>query len=145
MKRAIIVSVFVMLGFAAFSQVTCQPDERLYTRYSEDRIEKMQQNEPRHVCLKNYELDNGYQITTADAHKLSAMDKLMHYNYKEKKYEGEVADVNPQDFNLYDYMYERSYEATNYYRIGNTNKVLIIYPQKRFTKEFNAYYERLNQ
>lgn len=145
MKNIFITSLLVLIGLTAVSQSSCVPDQRIYDKYSKERVNFWLENSKKEICLRNFELTNGYDIITADNDKLPGMEQLKFYNYKEKKYEGNVAQIDISNFNLYNYMYERHYSQRNYYRIGNTDQVLVIPPQKSFTKKFNEYYEKLNQ
>lgn len=145
MKKLSLLILMVCTASWVFSQVQCAPDERIYDKYSNDRIERMMNERPQLVCLKNFELDNGYFFTEVSPEKAANCEDLYYYSYHDKKLGEKVMQVNEFDFNLYECKYERFYDRDNHYQIGNSNKVLIIISHKSLTEKFNEYYEKLNK
>ncbi|MGM0649729.1 MAG: hypothetical protein ACQES1_04380 [Bacteroidota bacterium] len=131
----LIISICMFSGVAA--QDIHETDSRLAVRFSESQIEQWKQNNPNRIDLFEFELEHGYDIRTMPPEKLEDVPDLYYIDYETKSKGEKVQSVDEQDFNLYLYNYERDMDHNNHYRIAGTNKVLVIYANKKFVEMFN--------
>ncbi len=141
-RRKIMKRIFIMLltmGLLSnlYAQNTVVPDERLSSRFSEERIQSWISNSPALIELKNFEVENGYRIESLPEDKIADLPALRVLDTSTKQAGEVVTDINEQDFNLYMYYFDRKVDGDQYYRIGNTNKVLIIPSTDKFVEMFN--------
>ncbi|MDA3819934.1 MAG: hypothetical protein PF590_05690 [Candidatus Delongbacteria bacterium] len=135
----IFISVFFSLCVLSglMAQDIRQVDSRLLTRFSETQIQQWEQNDPNRLDLYEFEVDNGYDIRSMPLEKLENVPELYYLDYESKSKGEKVQSVDEQNFNLYLYNYKRDMEHNNHYRIAGTNKVLVIYSNKKFVDMFN--------
>ncbi len=139
MKKFTLIGMLLVFTFVfAKAQETTIPDVRLLSRYTESEIFNMQENYPQSLKIECFELNHGYQIQELDFEKMKGMPSLYYFNYFTKTKEDLVLSVDEANFNLYDYYYERHYSQNTYYRIGETNKVLVIISHKQLIRNFNT-------
>lgn len=136
MKRFILIGLGLLLVQIAFSQAEML-DERLLSRFTESQISHWSETYPQKLQFKIFELDNGFEIITVDESKLEGIEQLHFYDYLNKEMGMEVQNIDELNFNLYQYYYERAFTHSNYYRIGDTNNILIIYSEKVLAEKFN--------
>ncbi len=139
MKKIALIGTLLVFTFVFVkAQETTVSDARLLSKYSESEIFNMQENYPQSLKVKGFELNHGYRIEEHHIDKVQNLPSLYYFNYFTKTKEDLVLSVDEANFNLYDYYYERHYSRNTYYRIGETNKVLVIISHKQLIKEFNA-------
>ncbi|MGM0624596.1 MAG: hypothetical protein ACQES0_01810 [Bacteroidota bacterium] len=137
MKRILIMLLTMGLLSNLYAQNTVVPDERLSSRFSEERIQSWISNSPSLIELKNFEVENGYRIESLPEEKLADLPSLRVLDTNTKQAGEVVSNINEQEFNLYMYYFDRKFDSDVYYRIGNTNKVLIIPSSQKFTEMYN--------
>ncbi len=139
MKRiSLIISLLTLLSVLSLAQEVFV-DSRLHSVYSEDYINELVENYPQKLEYKNWYLDNSYSIMYLDEEKSSTFPYLKHFDPINKTEGSNVDEIDESNFNIYLYQIERKYSKDLYYRIGDTGKVLIVYSNKKITKEFNKY------
>ena len=132
MIRKLFISIFALFLFTGlYAQDITEPDNRLYDVYAEEQIQDWMQNKPHIIELKNTELNYGYEFKTMPEDKAAQFPELIKIDPKTKTETGTVDKVNESDFNLFLYKYKRNYNSDNFYRIGNTQKVLVIISHKK--------------
>lgn len=119
------------------AQDVVEPDSRIFSRYNVEEIQNWLQNNPEEILAANIELQESFEIVEMPDEKLIGMPQLYYFDYLTKTIGGVVENVNMLTFNLYEYKYERLYDARLYYRIGQTNNVLVIISHKEFAKKIN--------
>ncbi len=137
MKKLISIVLGLLISGILVAQNPVQPDPRLSTRYSSDRIQNWMENAPSILELKNFELNYGYEFTQMPDDKVLDLPQLRTFDYQNKTAGAIVNDIEQEGFNLYMYQYDRAVDKANYYRIGNTNTVLIIPSSKKLAEMFN--------
>lgn len=132
----IFVSLFSM---QLYSQQTGEvsPDPRLFARYQTEYIQSLLQSDANIVAFMNYELDFGYAITDVGVEKASTLPPLYFLNTTDKTQGIAVAEIDEMNVNIMLYDFERKYDMSVAYRIGNTGKVISFTSLKQLNKEFN--------
>lgn len=104
-------------------------DERLYEVFEVDFLERLQNKSPSQLQYHNFFLDNIYEIKELAVGKISNCQEII------------MADLD--DINILllinDLKLKRDYNNPTIYRIANTNKLLVIIPEKEFVKKFNVH------
>lgn len=142
MKNLFFIAIAIFTSGIVFGQESCTPDQRIFSRYTNEKVQQWQNNEPQKVCYLNYELENGYKIAEVPEGKPINQEPLVRFNYKTKEMGDIVQEVNLQNFNLYEYYYERDDKKRKFYAIGNTGYILIITPNNQLLRKFNQRHEK---
>ena len=137
MRNIFTVLIFSVLFINMYAQDVVEPDDRLYARYSNEQIEYLLLNSPQLIEFRNFELDNSWEILEVEKDKSENYPPLQYFNPKTGEKLNEVEDVVDSDFNLYQYYFQRKHSHRSFYKIGDTNKVLIIYSGKELINLFN--------
>ncbi|MEA3447818.1 MAG: hypothetical protein U9Q98_05120 [Bacteroidota bacterium] len=137
MKVLTILIIGLFLSPSIFAQDSESVDPRLNVRFSETQIQQWEQNYPNRLDLYEFELEHGYDIQLMPEEKIQDMPFLYYLDYETKSKGEKVQFVDEQNFNLYLYNYKRDMKHNNHYRIAGTNKVLVIYANKKFVDMFN--------
>ncbi len=135
--------IFAIMFFGLFflsgvmAQDIPEADSRLSVRFSESQIQQWEENDPDRLALFKFELNHGYDIRVMPLEKLEDMPDLYFLDYETKSKGEKVQSVDEQNFNLYLYDYKRDMNYDNHYRIAGSDKVLVIYSNKKFVNMFN--------
>ena len=121
MKSILFLGVF-LLSISAFSQADY--DKRLLAKFSEEKILKLQEEKPQVLNYFTYYLDNGYKLVDPKPGK----DYSQYPELKLKK-SGEI--------NLFELDIEHPLNTNGYYRVKNSNKILLLIPRSTLTKSYN--------
>ena len=133
MKKITFTSTLI-LGFLLFSSFTkVIPDARLVDYLGEEKLAILQKNDPDIIVYYNYFLDNSYIIQTLPA------DKLKGGNYKTLNLPLRGGKVDTKKLNVLKLDIQRKYDQRVYYKIANSQEVLIFLSEKEFMKKYNAY------
>jgi hypothetical protein len=119
--------LFTLFSFAASLGLMAQSDydERLLSRYSEERIEELLEKQPSTIEYWTFYLDNSYIIIDSEASgKVLPTDE-----------EVKIADVD--SFNILDLDIHMDRKTSKAYRIKGTNLYLILKSNDQFSKEFS--------
>jgi hypothetical protein len=131
-----------------FNQIN--PDARLYECFDKTYIQQLQKDNPELILYYNFYLDNSYfvgkevpekPINGKDIHTVTlknetSSDKIQYFNE-------DLSKFNPKTFNVLKYNFKTDYNKYTNYILGNTGKILIFYPKKRFIKKYNDYKKSL--
>jgi hypothetical protein len=129
--------MILLFGSSLMAQDVVEPDSRIFSRYNVEEIQNLSQNHPEKILAANIELQDGFEFVEMPDEKLEGLPQLYYYDYMNKIIGGLVENVDVSTFNLYEYKYERLYDTRLYYRIGNTNNVLVIISHKEFANKIN--------
>jgi len=133
MKKITFTSTLI-LGFLLFSSFTkVIPDARLVDYLGEEKLAILQKNDPDIIVYYNYFLDNSYIIQTLPA------DKLKGGNYKTLNLPLRGGKVDTKKLNVLKLDIQRKYDQRVYYKIADSQEVLIFLSEKEFMKKYNAY------
>lgn len=132
MRAFLLVSLFVMVSACLWAQsptTTPTIDDRLYEAYEADYLGRIQQNHPVQLQRMNFFLDHAYYLTDYPSGK--GFEDLP-----------EIVINDLEKINIYTLMQAfemtREFEIEKAYRIQGTQKALVFYSGKAFTKAFNA-------
>ena len=130
MKKVFFIGFILTLPLFTFAQnesTTTTIDKRLYEVFEAEFLESLQSQSPSQLQYYNFFLDNIYEIKD--------LPKGKNSNYPT------VAIPNLKHINILklinDLQLKRDYNSPTIYSIANTNKLLILIPEKEFVKKFN--------
>ncbi len=154
-KTILFVFFFSFINIYCFSQNEInsnqiKPDTRLYECFDKTYIQQLQKDNPELILYYNFYLDNSYfigkevpekPVNGKDIHNVTlkrktSSDKVQYFNE-------DLSDFNPEKFNVLKYNFDVDYNRYTHYILGNTGKILIFYPKKRFIKKYNDYKKTL--
>lgn len=120
---------FSLFSFAQNAQDSVVPDERLYQVYERDYVDNLVNENPFLIRRWNFYLDNAYLIAV---------------EIEEKKNDyPSVSISNMEDINILllekEQNLQRDWEIPVIYKIRNTDKILVYYAGKDFTKSLKEY------
>ena len=115
----------LVLSISLASLGQSQFDQRLLSRYSEDRIAELQKDQPSTVEYWTYYLDHSYVIVDG-----SSTGKTINTNE-------EVKIKDPENFNVLELEIYMDRNKSKTYRIKNSDKYLVLKSNDQFSKEFS--------
>lgn len=133
MKRVLFIGLILTLPIFVLAQyesdIAPTIDERLYEVFEVDFLERLQNKSPSQLQYHNFFLDNIYEIKELAAGKISNYQEII------------IADLDHINILLLinDLQLKRDYNNPTIYRIANSNKLLVIIPEKEFVKKFNEH------
>lgn len=140
MKNILLIfAIISLLSYSGFSQSTVTSDIRLSAVYSAEHIADLEINQPQEVEYLNWYLDNSYKIMEVGLEKSSTMEYLKNFDPATKTIGENVEDVDQLNFNIFLYFFERQYDRSTYYRIGNTGYAIRIDSHKKLVENFKNY------
>ena len=139
MKKIVTLFVLFVLTTTALLSQTQYVDIRLSAVYSEEYLDNLQIDNPQKIDYLNWLLDNSYTIVDAGLDKCEQMPYLVHFDPVNKILGDNVETVNPEDFNIFMYSFERKYDKIVYYRIGDTGQAIVFESYTQLTANFKNY------
>jgi len=127
-------SLLFLLSFILLTSfVEVKPDQRLIDYLGADKVSTLQKNNPSLIHYYNFFLDNSYSIETVPADKLSGNDftvlDLPLIN----------GEVDTEKLNVLKLNIQRKYEERSYFKIKDSDQLLIMLSEKAFMEKYNAY------
>lgn len=119
-----IIPLFLLLS-AHMVQAQSNYDKRLLEKYPESQILELQSSNPEIISYWTYFLDNGYVIADIPAG-------------KENDFTEVVSIKNLDHFNILSLPVGTPGEHPSYYRIQNSQKILVLLSNDDFVKKFKA-------
>ena len=120
-----ILITFTVLALSLGTMGQSDYDERLLTRYSEERIEELLEKQPSIIEYWTYYLDNSYTIVDGETTGKAILT------------DRELKIRNPDKFNILDFDIHMDRERPQSFRIKGTNQYLILKSDTQFSKEFS--------
>lgn len=143
MKKIILASTFfLILSVSLFSQNKVFVDDRIKSTYSEETINYLLENNIDEIKWLNWYLDNGYIIKNVGLEKCDRLPYLKYCNRQTKEIGENVLNIDFSDlnnFNVFLYNTECSYDKPHTYRIGDTGRILIIRGRKHLDIEYKKF------
>lgn len=136
MKNLLLLFSFLAIYGTVKSQSTTTVDPRIYDRYSESQVELWLENNPQKITALNIELEFGWKIKEFPTEELQNFD-FLYYRNDDKSLGEAVTEIDPNNVSLFEYSYDRKLTEEVYYRIGNTNYVLVILSNESLLKYLN--------
>jgi len=138
MKKNILLLSLILMVMGAYSQ-SVTIDSRLYAKYAEEDLLRIQSNNPADIEYMNWFVENAFVVKEIRNPETSAFPKLRYMDKETKMAGSEVAAYNPETFNVMEYDFEIDPKSSSAYLIGNTGKLLVFYSGETLTKLFNEY------
>jgi len=121
--KSIFLALAMLIGLSSFAQSNY--DERLLAKFSEDRIQELQKEQPQIIDYYTYYLDHSYQITDRET---SGKDFQTDQEVK-------IKDLN--DFNILELGLTMDRSASKIYKIKGTEKYLRLLSNREFILAYN--------
>lgn len=134
--RFLFVPFLILVFGAGYAQTENVPDARLYARYSSEYLAEIQQSNPGVIDLMNYRLDFSWEIVEIGP-KVSEYPELRRFNASTKTIGSVFSSTDMAGFNIMEWNTESFYDKRNFYRLGDTGKVLVIFSEKEVADSFN--------
>lgn len=132
----ILISILLLFNGILYAQTKVTPDKRLYSKYTEDYIDKLIVNNPNFLKYLNFSLDNSYKIIR-DLNDLKTKDiPLIKKFDKNSKTTSDVESIDLNTFNLMEYDFIRKHDSRNYYKLANSGAIIVLYSEKELIKNF---------
>lgn len=136
-KHLFLIAVLSGLYITNYAQQQVEPDPRLFVKFTNAEIEQFQNEEPFKIAWENWLLDNSYTILEIESHKTDGFPYLKEFDCETKTIGEVLSSINPESFNIHEVYYERDYQKSSVYKIGDTGMVISFHSYKTLTKEFN--------
>ena len=112
---------------------TVKYDERLLELYDQSYLESLTEEQPFIIQRWNFILDHSYQIVDFPAEKMSDDYRVIHVD--------DLENLNilklTRDLNL-----TKDQKKNTFYRIGDSNKHLLLLPREKMAKRLNKHLDR---
>ncbi|MBI4645632.1 MAG: hypothetical protein HY738_03300 [Bacteroidia bacterium] len=139
MKKNILFSACFMIvsAISCFSQnnASIEPDKKLSAKYSQEFIDNLMINNPEIIEYLNFFVNNSYYF-------IDMPEKQISYNILKKLdiktgniTEAPVSTEDIEKFNIYQYNYQVLPDKRNYYKAGETGKILIVLSEKEISQK----------
>lgn len=137
MRNTLLV-IFIFGILNVFGQTEITPDERLYVSYPQEYIDNLLERNPQSIDYMNFCLDNAFSFIELPDEKVENLPRLYaRNNFNKTVSEEPVETVDENDFIIFNYKYQTEIKTNSMYRIGNTNRVLVIYSAMSTAEKFN--------
>jgi hypothetical protein len=121
--KSIFFTAALLIGLSSFAQSNY--DDRLLAKFSEDRIQELQKDQPQIIDYYTYYLDHSYEI----------IDEAS--SGKNFQTDQEVKIKNLESFNILDLGLTMDRSASKIYRIKGTEKYLRLLSNREFVLGYN--------
>ncbi|HLV52428.1 MAG TPA: hypothetical protein VKY29_00305 [Cryomorphaceae bacterium] len=122
--KIFIVSLFALFAVSAGAQQNTDP--RLKVKFSEERLSELAKNHPSVIEYWTFYLDNAYVVSTVEPGK----------NVQDLQ---TISIDDPNDFNILALDIHPVENASGYYLIEGTDKMLIVHSSEKIAELFNAH------
>jgi hypothetical protein len=137
MKQFLLVLALILIAsLTVFGQFV---DPRLQVKYSENEIQSISYNHPNELNYLNWYLDNSFVIIDMSVEKCEYLPYLKHYDPSTKTVGENVSEISEENFNVLLFSYERKYDKSSTYRIGNSGKAIVFLSEKDLVSNFNKH------
>ena len=142
MKKVFLI-VFLLFVNAGFiycqSTSSINPDIKLLSRHTQAELDQLVIETPSIIEYENIIVNNSYFIRDVESAENITSYKELHFIdsfTKEVNYKT-ITSSDLVDFNIYDYDFNISKDR-NYYVIGNTGKILVVYSTIEIKDKYNT-------
>lgn len=126
---AILFTLVFTGSVVAQTKANITPDQRLYECFDAGYIDHIKNNSPQLLQYLNFSLDNSYYLDEVPTEK-----DLFYEN---------IPAFDVANFNVFKLNLKKQKSLRTYYRIGNTNKLIVFYSEDEFAKKLNEYTKSL--
>lgn len=135
----IIFFLFTTTGFI-YSQnnLNIISDNKLLAHYTQAEIDQLLITSPSVIEYENFIVNNSFFIEDIDnQEKTSSCNQLQFFDsFSKEIINKSITSADLNDFNIYNYNFKIS-ETRNYYIIGDTGKLLVVYSKSEIITKYN--------
>lgn len=136
MKNFIIIASFLLISSLAISQTA---SDKVQAAFSEEKITELKENDPNQLEYWNFFADEVF-VYNADAKNWQQFDDISTIEPKFEDVPVLSADnFDPETFNPLLYDIELKDKELQFFKLGDTGKVVMIYSNMRFDVLFERY------
>jgi len=132
-----LLTIFFLVSF--ISSQNPQPDKRLLDYFGQEKLDILMKNSPDIIYYYNFYLDNSWIIEELPQEKLNSKSILGVISLATNS----SGNIDLQNINILKLNIKREYYSKTYYRIANTNKVIIFLSEEEFMKNYNKHRKSL--
>ena len=133
MKKHLIPIVFIALFLAGFSSLSIIPDSRLIDFLGAEKTAILEKNNPDLIRYYNFYLENSYVLSVVPN------DKLIENNFDEVALPLTNGLVDTKKLNVLLIEVQRKYEERIYFKVKDSNELLIFLSEKELMVKYNNY------
>ena len=127
----ILLLVIVSVKAQTVKERNVAPDKRISEAFGEKFVLELKSDNQEMIMYYNFYLDNAYYITELPVDKYEFINSLVSLNINPFSTKNEI-NILMLDMKL-------NFEKETYYRIGNSQKVMVFYSGKDLTEKYNEY------
>lgn len=141
MRKILIIFVLLVAftGIYAQQQVSVIPDNKLYSRFLSEEINRMVTLMPQEITYWNWFAYNGFVVKRTTPEAAQKFPPLKFYDKETKLAGEEEVGYIEEGFNIMAYDFEIHPDKTTVYRIGNTGYVVNIYSSRNLVELYNKF------
>lgn len=137
MKKHLIPIVFIALFLTGFSSLSIIPDSRLIDFLGAEKTAILEKNNPDLIRYYNFYLENSYILLVVPN------DKLIENNFDEVALTLTNGLVDTKKLNVLLIDVQRKYEERIYFKVKDSNEILIFLSEKELMVKYNNYHREL--
>jgi hypothetical protein len=137
MRTLLLITALMLIKISSAQQTY---DKKLLAKFDKTYLEQQAKNNPIFIERQNFIVNHSYKIIDADSIPNNIkLKKLQAFDHKQKKAINKEITINDlNNFNIFNYNAKPGKKSNNYYKIGNTGKILVVYSVQKQTKLFNS-------
>jgi hypothetical protein len=132
---------FMIIGnlFSQENKINVTPDPRVIEVFGQETVDFYLQNNPKLILYYNYFFDHSYQITEIPQEKIKELKDIQELKLK-PQYQMESVDYTEnglKNLNIMKFDFNLNFEINTFFRLGNTNKIIVFLSGKDIQNQFN--------
>jgi hypothetical protein len=142
MKKLLTFLFSLMIMGSLFSQESksnITPDPKLIDALGQETVDFYAQNNPKLILYYNFFLNHSYQITEIPQEKVKDLKDIPEFQLK-PEFQMESPDYTEkglEKLNIMKYDFNLNFEINTFFRLGNTNKIIVFLSGKDIQTQFN--------
>jgi hypothetical protein len=137
MKKLVHLNIIIVFLFIAISHTPIVPDVRVIDYLGKEKVDFIQKNNPELIRYYNFFLDNAYAISTVPS------DKLADNNFPTLSLPIKNGKVDTKSLNILKLNIQRKFDEAVYFKIKNSNEIIVFLSEKDFMVKYNKHREEL--
>jgi hypothetical protein len=142
MKAVVTFVIPIFMFISSFSQQ--EINSKLYYKFDAEHLNRLQENDPQSIAYLNFSAEYSYKIIeTFPSEKINYLPILFKLDKSKKTADSSTNFiVDKNNFNLFEYYFERDQNKRKYFRIGNSDLVLELFSEKETIEAYNQLYNK---
>jgi len=137
MKKLVHLNFIIVFLFIAISHTPIKPDVRVIDYLGKEKVDFIQKKNPELIRYYNFFLDNAYTISTVPT------DKLINNDFPTLNLPLKNGKVDTKSLNILKLNIQRKYDEAIYYKIKNSDEIIVFLSEKDFMVKYNKHREEL--